>query len=81
MRWDDYATIVLILAALIFFICLKTIQKKHAENPHFKEEEERRKEEYRRKTAEANREKALRDAIDEGYSYGDIPDEDDEDDS
>ena len=79
MRWDDILTIICIIAAVAFFFCLKAVQRIHDKDPHFMEEEERRKEEYRRKTAEANRERELKDVLDEGYSYGDIPDDEDDD--
>lgn len=79
MSFDNKVTIVLIILLVASIIGLKLVQKMHARDPHFAEEEERRREEYKRRTIEANREKELKQALDEGYSYGGI-DEDGEDD-
>lgn len=78
MRTDTIMTLVFLGVAAAAFICLKAVQSMHAKDPHFAEEEERRKEEYRRRTAEKNQEKELEQALNEGYSYGGIDDEDED---
>lgn len=78
MSTDTILTFVFLGIAATAFLCLKAVQSIHARDPHFAEEEERRKEEYRRRTAEKNQEKELEQALNEGYSYGGLDDEDED---
>lgn len=79
MLLDDYITLIFIVAAVVAFLCLKFVEKKHDEDSYFREQEQRRKDEYRRKTAEASKRQALKDAINEGYSYEDDDSDSDDD--